>query len=211
MGRVSTSLLVYRYRSPSADGEKRAKERYNTRVALRQVTTQDLASFEVEIQVLEDFDGLTSEVWLRHVAESALEAAPPESEAGLSVVIADDKVVRDLNRTHRGLDESTDVLAFSFAHGGAYYGDDLGGSGTNDGVDFVLPPEERGTLGEIVISYEKARRQAADAGHTVETELAALLIHGVLHLLGHDHMEPGDEAAMKVLEREAMARVLQGA
>ena len=161
--------------------------------------------------MLEDFDSLPSEGWLKHVAESALAVASPESDARLSVVIADDKVVRGLNSTHRGLDESTDVLAFSFAHGGEYYGDDRRESGPGEGVDFMLPPEERDTLGEIIISYERARMQAAEAGHSLETELAVLLIHGVLHLLGHDHMEPGDEAAMKVLEREAMARVWQEA
>ena len=168
-----------------------------------------MASFEVIIQVLEDFDGLASEGWLRRVAESALAVASPESDAGLSVVIANDKVVRDLNRTHRGLDENTDVLAFSFAHAGEYYGDDRSVSGSGEVVDFMLPPEERDSLGEVIISYDKARKQAAEAGHSLETELAALLAHGVLHLLGHDHLEPGDEAAMKDLEREIMARLRQ--
>jgi probable rRNA maturation factor len=193
------------------DGEKVAKARYNTRATVQQVNTPALVSFEVSIQVLEDFDGLASEAWLKHVAESALAVASPESDAGLSVVIADDAVVRELNMTHRGLDENTDVLAFSFAHGGEYYGDDRRDSGPGDGVDFVLPPEQRDTLGEIIISYDKALKQAAQAGHPLETELAVLLAHGVLHLLGHDHLEPDDEAAMKDLERQVMARVWQEA
>jgi probable rRNA maturation factor len=193
------------------DGEKGAQERYNTRATIPWVTTPALASFEVSIHVLDDFDGLASQGWLKHVAESALAVASPESDAGLSVVIADDAVVRDLNRIHRGLDENTDVLAFSFAHGGEYYGDDRGVSGTGEGIDFILPPEERDTLGEVILSYEKARTQAAEAGHSLETELAVLLAHGVLHLLGHDHLEPDDEAAMKDLERKVMARVWQKA
>jgi probable rRNA maturation factor len=71
----------------------------------------------------------------------------------------------------------------------------------------VLPPGESEPLGEVIVSYPQAQRQAEGVGHSLERELTVLLIHGVLHLLGHDHMEPGDEAIMKPLEAQALAAI----
>ena len=59
----------------------------------------------------------------------------------------------------------------------------------------------------MIVSYPQAQRQADAAGHSLEQELTVLLIHGTLHLLGHDHMEPDDEAIMKLLEAQALATV----
>ena len=148
--------------------------------------------------------------WLRRAAESALtqRGGLPEKATdslALSVVVADDETVRDLNRRHRGLDEVTDVLAFSFHHEGEYYGE---GRADLQVDDFVLPPEGASGLGEVVISYPQASRQAESSGHSQERELAALLIHGVLHLLGHDHTDRSDEAVMRERERSALAQVL---
>ena len=162
-----------------------------------------MTAYGVSISVLEEFEGDVSEQWLRRVVEEALAAgsAAPESQA--SVLIADDGLVRDLNARHRGLDENTDVLSFSFAHPGEYYGD--GGAGFEPPQDFVLPPGQDHSLGDVIISYPQARRQAAQSGHTVDEELAVLLVHGILHLLGHDHGEPEEEAAMKRIESQVLA------
>ena len=166
-----------------------------------------MSDFNVTVQVLEEYDGLVSDVWLTSVAEGVLAAESVRPEAELSVVIADDDVVRSLNKRHRGLDEYTDVLSFSFSHQGEYYGEREPSTGRTDEVGFVLPPGEEVSLGEVLISYPQAQRQATRSGHPVDKELAVLLTHGVLHLLGHDHAELSEEAAMKDREAHVLAQV----
>ena len=145
---------------------------------------------------------------VRRVAECALAVGAPSSSGGLSVVIADDETVRDLNRRHRGLDETTDVLSFSFTHQGEYHGDGPSVSRWPEDADFVLPPGEGAGLGEVVVSYPQAVRQARESGHALERELGLLVCHGVLHLLGYDHEEPEEEALMREKEEAVLARVL---
>jgi probable rRNA maturation factor len=163
----------------------------------------------VSVQVFEEFESLVSEQWLRGIAECALAIAPERASEPLSVVIADDDTVRELNSQHRGLDENTDVLSFSFTHQGEYYGEGEPPSARSEDVDFVMPPGRAAGLGEVVVSYPQAVRQAEAAGHSVERELALLLAHGVLHLLGYDHVEPEEEAIMQAQESKVLARVLE--
>jgi probable rRNA maturation factor len=103
-----------------------------------------------------------------------VENHPP---AELTVVIADDGVLRELNRAFRGMDAPTDVLSFG-----------------GEAPGFVVAPDAADYLGDVVISYPHAQAQAT--GHSVEAELALLVIHGVLHLLGYDHLEPDEKEAM---------------
>lgn len=159
----------------------------------------------INIQVLDDFADLVNEVDLTEAVAVALVAGSAENDANVSVVIADDELVRELNYTHRGLNEHTDVLAFSFTHEGDYYGEEP--QEVAEDMNFVLPPGESEPLGEVIVSYPQAQRQADVAGHSLEKELTVLLIHGTLHLLGHDHMEPDDEAIMKPLEAQALAAI----
>lgn len=162
------------------------------------------------IQVLEEFDGLVSVPRLQETAEHALEVGRAEADAEVSVVIAGDDDVRELNRRHRGLDETTDVLSFSYLHHGQYYGErqELTES---DNVEFVLPPGTKDSLGEVIISYPQAQRQASEAGHTVERELAVLLTHGILHLLGHDHEEPREQEEMESVQAQVLSDLRAGA
>lgn len=164
-----------------------------------------MTSPDIGIHVIDDFVDLVNEVDLMEAVAAALVAGSAEDGASVSIVIAGDELVRELNDTHRGLDEHTDVLAFSFTHEGDYYGEERPEPTGEEG--FVLPPGESEPLGEVIVSYPQAQRQAEGAGHSLEKELTVLLIHGVLHLLGHDHMEPGDEAIMKPLEAQALAAV----
>ena len=167
------------------------------------------------LRIFESFKADVPGDWLRRVAEKALVSAfdGPDAPAGgatgtLSLVVADDDTVRDLNRRHRGLDETTDVLAFSPEHAGEYYGDDRPDPPPPGDFDFVTPPGQEAGLGEVIISYPQAVRQAGESGRDVNHELAALLVHGVLHLVGYDHMEPEEEAAMKAVESAVLSRVL---
>jgi probable rRNA maturation factor len=122
----------------------------------------------------------------RSLAALARKALAAEGVAGpiaLSVVVTDDASVRALNRRYRRQDRTTDVLSFALE--------------PDDG--FVLPGGRR-EVGEIVISYPTASRQARGARHSVHDELSHLLVHGLLHLLGYDHKRPRETKAMRAHE-----------
>jgi probable rRNA maturation factor len=110
-------------------------------------------------------------------------AAADEHGSSVSVSFVRDPKIRELNRTFRGQDKPTDVLSFPLVEPGDAY-----------------PGAER-LLGDIVISVDTARRQAAEYDAPLDREVQRLLIHGVLHLLGHDHMEPVERAVMEAQER----------
>jgi probable rRNA maturation factor len=111
-------------------------------------------------------------------------AAVDESESSLSLTLVDDAAIRELNRDHRGKDKPTDVLSFPMFEGG---------DAPHAGVERML--------GDVVISVETARRQAAEYDATLQRELYRLLIHGLLHVMGHDHEEAGERAEMETQER----------
>lgn len=103
--------------------------------------------------------------------------------AEVSIVFVDDGEMRNLNRNFRGINKSTDVLAFPM----------------NDGKFANINPQ---LLGDVVISVPTARKQGEANGSSLERELSILLIHGVLHLLGYDHQSAREEATMRELESE---------
>ena len=116
---------------------------------------------------------------LKATAKKLLEAVG-EPKGEISLTLVDDETIREINREHRGKDKPTDVLSFP------------------------LEPEsfsQERLLGDIVISIDTARRQAADYDAPLQRELYRLLIHGLLHVLGHDHMEPGERTVMEREER----------
>ena len=153
-----------------------------------------------------------SDEWTRRVVQCALDAALPDSPPGqVSVLLTDDSTVRQLNMHYRGLDETTDVLSFSSEFPGHWEGPDdppagdLSGAPAADG--FVLPPGQPAPLGEVIISCPQAQRQAGEKGCEYSSELALLLVHGVLHLAGYDHLEEDEAREMQSLERHALDRV----
>jgi probable rRNA maturation factor len=113
-------------------------------------------------------------------------ASTDQGDAAISLTLVDDAAIRELNREHRGKDKPTDVLSFP------------------------LEPEpfshER-LLGDIVISIDTARRQAAGYDAPLQRELERLMIHGLLHVLGHDHMKAGERARMEAEERRLAAAI----
>jgi probable rRNA maturation factor len=112
-----------------------------------------------------------------------------EARSAISISLVDDAEIQTLNRDHRGKDKPTDVLSFPLYE---YHRGEL-----------VEPPPYEGErlLGDIVISVDTARRQAAGYDAPLQNELYRLLIHGVLHVLGHDHEEPAERQAMEAEER----------
>jgi len=153
---------------------------------------------QIGIHVEEKFRGLVDEGWARRIAQTVLRAegvAPPYE---VSLVFTDSETVQRLNRDYRGVDEPTDVLAFYM----------LPQTEVDD--SFALPPDGVTRLGEVIISYPQAVAQAREQGHSPERELALLVIHGILHLLGYDHEEPEEESKMRERERELLKRCLPG-
>ena len=103
-------------------------------------------------------------------------------EASLSLALVNDAAIRELNRRYRGKDKATDVLSFPL--------DESPAAGQSETL-----------LGDVVISVETARRQAADYNAPLQRELYRLLIHGLLHLLRHDHVRAPERRAMEREER----------
>lgn len=112
------------------------------------------------------------------------ENAPNESE--VSVTYVDPDVIHSLNRDYRGVDRPTDVLSF-----------ECDGAIVEDGAEICV-------LGDIVICPEVCHNQCEDFGNTYEEELHLLTCHGVLHLLGYDHVEDGEAEVMESKEREIL-------
>ena len=158
----------------------------------------------MNIHIFEEFHDSVTPEWVRAVVTGVLSVEPEWSDESVSVVIADDESVADLNRAHRGLNETTDVLSFSNRHSGKYYGDDEERTLLGDDTEFVLPPGFSAGLGEVVVSYPQVERQAKEAGHTAQKELAIMLAHGILHLLGYDHERQAEAAEMFSLQDRVM-------
>ena len=155
-----------------------------------------------------------SRSWLRRVALSGIKAARSSQDqpVQMGLVIADDETLQRLNREYRGSDEVTDVLSFSWEHEGHWEGDDGPPDDIEDDVPWpvdAIPEWDRQPLGEVIVSYPQAERQAQARGAGTEQELALLIIHGVLHLSGFDHVEPLEEAQMKAKESEALGRIFK--
>ena len=154
---------------------------------------------------LTDNPGTSAEDWLTGIANAALDVALDGNEAAqMSLLITGDDTIRSLNAQFRGLDEVTDVLSFSADHPGHWEGEAEPPEDSGD-FEFVMPPGELSPLGEVIVSYPQAQRQAEQQGVPLEHELALLVVHGVLHLTGHDHVEPAEEALMQSKERTALA------
>lgn len=154
---------------------------------------------EIDVQVFPAFTGRVTKSWLRMVAGETLRFEDPDGSSAISLVIADDDTLRRLNLEFRGLDETTDVLAFPLEESGR-------DQGPADGV-FPDFPGEAAPMGEIVISYPQAKRQARQAKKSLRSELALLVVHGVLHLLGYDHAEPEEERVMWARQDGALSNI----
>ena len=121
---------------------------------------------------------------LQRAAHLALGA---ESDADLTIVLTDDAQLHELNREYLGVDAPTDVLSFPASESD--------------------PETGRPYLGDILISIPRAERQAQAAGHSLEDEVQLLVIHGTLHLLGHDHAEAGEKSRMWAAQAEVLERL----
>jgi probable rRNA maturation factor len=146
----------------------------------------------IDVRIFPAFRSPVKAAWAKRVLAAALEAGDPGGTAGASIVVADDDTLLDLNARFRGLDEVTDVLSF---------GED------GQGPAFPTVPGTEASHGEVILSYPLAMRQAREHNVATEQEVALLMVHGVLHLMGHDHAEPGEEAIMRSLEQQVLEQL----
>lgn len=149
---------------------------------------------EINVLIDDDLEGRLEVSWLQGVAERVLTAQDAGSGVELGLVITSQERVRQLNRSYRGRDEPTDVLAFSTVE-----------EIVTDSPPFVVPPDGVLHLGEVIIAYPQAVAQAEEHGHSIKKEITILIIHGVLHLLGYDDEKPEMEREMRAKEREILS------
>jgi len=152
---------------------------------------------EISVYIERKLKVSLDECWLKYVAQKALEVEGITAPVEMGLVITDADTVRQLNKTYRGEDETTDVLAFYT----------LSQTGQEHEPSFVTPPDGIRHLGEVVISYPQAVQQAQEQRHGIEKELAVLVIHGVLHLLGYDHQQPEESQRMRAKEEEVLKKL----
>jgi len=159
---------------------------------------------EINVLIEEGYGGYLGVSWLQSVAEQALVTQDANSRVELGLVITNQERVQQLNRSYLGKDEPTDVLAFSMLPEPLATGESEAFS------PFVQPPDGVLHLGEVIISYPQAVIQAEEHRHSVKREIAILIIHGVLHLLGYEHDKPELGRQMKTREEEILGCIEGG-
>ncbi|MFZ5633567.1 MAG: rRNA maturation RNase YbeY [Bacillota bacterium] len=142
-----------------------------------------ISNLQEEVTLGGDLESLVEKAAL---AVLAREGCPDSAE--VSVLLTDDRYIRELNKKYRGIDRPTDVLSFA-----QHEGDPMPDEGEED------------ILGDVVISMPAARRQGEEYGHGLRREVAYLTAHGVLHLLGYDHQDEESRAVMREKEEAALA------
>lgn len=133
---------------------------------------------------VKDFDKSLLSV-VKQAVQITLDQASVNENYSISILISDDEKIRELNKTYRGIDKTTDVLSFS------------------SGDQF--PDSKTIYLGDVVISYPTALRQSVKHEHPVSHEMALLSVHGVLHLLGYDHATIEEEKKMWHLQETILS------
>ena len=159
----------------------------------------------MQIVFNDELDRLTPEMWrlMEQAAEEAfrtefageIDAESLDNEPEIGVTIVDDNTILELNREYREKDSVTDVLSFPQFEG-------------HDDLLEDLKDDEISTLvGDVVICWEQAVRQAEEYDTGMTREMLYLFVHSVMHLFGYDHMEEDEKAVMRAREEEVLAAV----
>ncbi len=139
-----------------------------------------------------------AEQLLQKAAKATLDTCGVTDNVQVGVKLCTDEHIKSINKEFREIDKSTDVLSFPMLDLSAPITD---GGEPETPMELEIDPETgEMMLGDIVISVETASRQAEEYGHSLEREMAYLLVHGMLHLLGYDHMEESDKKIMRQSE-----------
>jgi probable rRNA maturation factor len=161
-----------------------------------------IAIFVADEQNAQPVDNLR---WVQ-LARSVLEAEGVRGEAELSVLFVDENSIADLNKRFLGKDGPTDVLAFPIDEEPSDSGRSPDSGGTGPGYLPSEPADLPLLLGDVVICPAVAHRNAPDHAGTYDDEVALLLVHGILHLMGRDHDDEAEAEAMEARERELLER-----
>ncbi len=130
-----------------------------------------------EITITNETDEYVDEALLNKVADYAM-MSEDVNNGVVNIIIVDNKKIREINKKYRGIDRETDVISFAL----------------EDDDTFIELPIR--VLGDIYISIDKVKVQASEYGHSEKREICFLVVHGILHLLGYDHMNTSDEKVM---------------
>jgi len=157
---------------------------------------------EINVLIDEGFETCVDVAWLQNLAEQALVFQGVSSNAELGLVITGQERVQELNRDYLGKDRPTDVLAFSMLPESSPQG-----ISETDLLPFVVPPDDVLHLGEVIISYPQAVIQAEERQHPIKREVAILIIHGILHLLGYEDVKPALKCLMTAREADILSYI----
>ena len=141
----------------------------------------------VDVQIATDAAGIPATASIRKWVEHTVRAASPDADYDVSVRIVDEGEMQALNREYRDRDKPTNVLAFPAGDGG------------------FTPPGERPLLGDIVVCAGIVAHEAHEQGKALGDHWGHMLVHGTLHLLGHDHETDLEAEGMEALERVVLA------
>lgn len=139
-------------------------------------------------EILKDYEKSFKKILKRVKKELGI-----KQKLGLSITLCDNNHIQDLNKTYRNKNAATDVLSFAIEDGSS--------------EEFVATVSKLAAvreLGDIIISYDKACEQAKEYGHSLNREMCFLFTHGVLHLLGYDHVNKTDEDIMFDLQKKIL-------
>jgi probable rRNA maturation factor len=124
---------------------------------------------------------------LLHAAQHTLDISNISGHSSLTIVIGNDALLHRLNRQYRQVDSPTDVLSFPTGE--------------------VDPDTDTPYLGDVIISLPRASEQASTYGHSLTDELQLLVVHGILHLLGYDHIQPADKQKMQSAQDSILSQL----
>ena len=139
----------------------------------------------------EDIENLAEEKLIEKVVSTVLEMEEIKKKLDVYITLTNNENIRKINAEHRQIDRATDVLSFPMFD--------------RTEIDSLKVEDEmEDILGDIIVSVEKVREQAEEYGHSFERELAYLVTHGMLHLLGYDHMIEEEKVVMRKREEEIL-------
>lgn len=141
---------------------------------------------EINLQIDPPFRSEVEPAPIIQAAQLVLRQYNEADDPALAIVITDNATIQQYNRDYRGIDAPTDVLSFENV------------------VDQAFPGPEGNYLGDIVIAYPVAQKQAQNKGHNVSQELVLLAIHGALHLLGYNHDTAENKARMWQVQHQIL-------
>lgn len=139
----------------------------------------------------EDIENLAEEKLIEKVVSTVLKMEQIKKKLDVYITLTNNENIRKINAEHRQIDKATDVLSFPMFDRGE--------------IDSLkIEDDTEDILGDIIVSVEKVREQAEEYGHSFERELAYLVTHGMLHLLGYDHMIDDEKVVMRKREEEIL-------